>query len=108
MTGQTVSTGTLAFKSNPNFEAKGSAAGDNTYKVTIVATDIAGNRSTKSATIEVKNVNEGGTIKLSTVQPQARCADKGHAQRPGRRSRPVPRMGLECGYSRRWHSAHNR
>ena len=65
------STGLLAFKSAPDFEAKGSAAGTTKYKVTIVASDQAGNRSTKNATVNVTNVNEDGSIKLSTVQPQA-------------------------------------
>ena len=63
-------TGILAFKSAPDFEAKGSAAGTNKYKVTIVASDQAGNRSTKNATVNVTNVNEPGSIELSTVQPQ--------------------------------------
>ena len=66
----TISGGTLAFDKAPDFEAKGSAAGTNKYKVTIVASDQAGNRSTKSATVNVTNVNEDGSIKLSTVQPQ--------------------------------------
>ena len=64
------STGTLAFKKAPDFEAKGSAAGTNKYKVTIVASDEAGNRSTENATVNVTDVNEPGSIKLSTVQPQ--------------------------------------
>ena len=66
----TISGGTLAFKSDPDFEGKESAAGTNIYKVTVVATDQAGNRRTKNATIEVTNVDEDGSIKLSTVQPQ--------------------------------------
>ncbi len=63
-------TGTLAFKKNPDYEAKGSAAGTNEYKVTVVATDPAGNRATKNAKVNVTNVNEPGKITLSTVQPQ--------------------------------------
>ena len=66
----TIVNGLLAFDKAPNFEAKGSAAGNNKYKVTIVASDEAGNRSTKNATVNVTDVNETGSIKLSTVQPQ--------------------------------------
>ena len=87
--------GILAFKSSPNFEAKGSAAGTNKYKVTIVASDEAGNRSTKNATVNVTNVNEDGSITLSTVQPQVGRADNGYSQRPGRRSRHA-HVDLDC------------
>ena len=66
----TISRGTLAFKSNPNYEAEASAAGSNRYKVTVVASDRAGNRRTMNATVVVENVDEAGSIELSTVQPQ--------------------------------------
>ena len=62
--------GLLAFKKAPDFEAKASAAGTNDYKVTIVASDEAGNRNTKGVKVRVTNVNEPGKIKISTVQPQ--------------------------------------
>ncbi len=64
------SSGLLAFKKAPDFEAKASAAGTNDYKVTIVASDEAGNRNTKGVKVNVTNVDEDGSIKISTVQPQ--------------------------------------
>ena len=66
----TIVEGTLAFKSNPDFEAEASASGTNTYKVTIVATDPEGNRGTRDARVTVDNVDETGSVELSTVQPQ--------------------------------------
>ena len=63
-------TGILSFKSKPDFEAEGSAAGNNRYRVTIVAADEAGNASRESVKVDVKNVNEPGKIKINTVQPQ--------------------------------------
>ena len=62
--------GLLAFKKAPDFEAKASAAGTNDYKVTVVASDEAGNRNTKGVKVRVTNVDEPGKIKISTVQPQ--------------------------------------
>ena len=62
--------GTLSFDKAPDYEAKGSAAGTNAYKVTIVATDPVGNRGTRNVEVEVENVDEKGKIALSTVQPQ--------------------------------------
>ena len=68
----TIEDGLLAFKSDPDYEAKGSAAGNNRYRVTIVATDVAGNASREDVKVDVVNVNEPGKIKFSTVQPQVR------------------------------------
>ena len=65
-----ISGGTLAFKKAPDYEAKGSVSGTNRYKVTIVASDLAGNRDTMNAIVVVRNRNEPGSIKLSSVQPQ--------------------------------------
>ena len=79
--------GLLAFKSKPDFEAKGSAAGTNDYKVTIVASDEAGNRNTKGVKVTVTNVDEPGMIKISTVQPQVNVPLMATLERPGRRSR---------------------
>ena len=62
--------GLLSLKSAPDYEAKGSAAGDNNYKVTVVASDPDGLRDTESVTVMIVNVNEPGTITLSTLQPQ--------------------------------------
>ena len=64
------STGTLVFKSNPDYEAMGSVSGTDTYKVTIVASDQAGNRNTMEVKVKVTNVDEPGEITFGTVQPQ--------------------------------------
>ena len=68
--------GVLTFKKSPNFEAAtggGSAESDtsNTYMVTVQASD-GGQDTTamEEVTIEVTNVEEAGTIMLSTLQPQ--------------------------------------
>ena len=66
----TITGGTLAFKSAPDYEAKASASGTNKYRVTIVASDESGNRATRGVKVNVKNVNESGKITMSTVQPQ--------------------------------------
>ena len=42
---------------------------DNAYKVTIVATDKKDLTGTKDLTIKVTNVDEPGTVSLSTIQP---------------------------------------
>ena len=51
--------GALTFKAAPNFEAMGSAAGDNAYRITVTATSGAGNRklaATQDITVNVTNV----------------------------------------------------
>ncbi|WPY94480.1 hypothetical protein T8T21_15450 [Limimaricola variabilis] len=50
--------GTLAFKAAPDFEANGSAAGDNAYKLTVIGTDAAGNESRQDLTVNVSDVDE--------------------------------------------------
>ena len=62
--------GLLSLKSAPDYEAKGSAAGDNNYKVTVVASDPDGLRDTESVTVMITNENEPGMIMFSTLQPQ--------------------------------------
>ena len=62
--------GLLSLKSAPDYEAKGSAAGDNDYKVTVVASDPDGLRDTANVTVMITNENEAGTIRFSTLQPQ--------------------------------------
>ena len=65
----TIVGGVLRFKSSPNFEAAADDNGDNTYVVTVNASD-GTNISTESVTIAVTNVEESGTVTLSTLQPQ--------------------------------------
>ena len=69
--------GVLTFKSSPNFEAPQGGANDNsnTYVVTVQASDGGENTTaTEELTIEVTNVEEPGTVTLSTLQPQVGVA----------------------------------
>ena len=60
--------GVLRFESSPDFER---ASGNNTYEITIQASDGGqAATATKVVTIEVTNVDEPGTVMLSTLQPQ--------------------------------------
>ena len=59
----------LLFKASPDFESPTDANQDNAYKVTIVATDKKGLTGTKELTINVENIDEDGSVKLSTIQP---------------------------------------
>ena len=62
----TIVGGVLRFKSSPNFEAAGT---DNSYSVTVNASD-GTNSATEDVTIAVTNVEEPGTVTLTTLQPQ--------------------------------------
>ena len=62
--------GLLAFTAAPDFENPGDAGGDNVYEITVVATDTAGNTGTQDVTVKVTNVEEDGTVSLSSVQPR--------------------------------------
>ena len=59
----------LRFKESPNFEMPADANQDNSYKVTLVATDKKDLTGTKDLTIKVTNVDEVGTVSLSNIQP---------------------------------------
>ena len=65
----TIVGGVLRFASSPNFEAAADDNTDNTYEVTVNASD-GTNSSTEEVTIAVTNVEEAGTVTLSTLQPQ--------------------------------------
>ena len=70
--------GLLTFKSSPDFEdPKGGGANgeDNTYVVSVLASDGGEDTTaTETLTIEVTNVEEPGTVMLSTLQPQVGVA----------------------------------
>ena len=55
------STGALTFISSPDFEAPGSAAGNNTYNVRVRASDAAGNNAVQTVSVTVTNVFEINT-----------------------------------------------
>ena len=59
----------LRFKATPDFEGPADANKDNRYLVNVVAEDVAGLTGMKALVIRVENVNENGTVKLSTDQP---------------------------------------
>ena len=60
---------TLSFKSDPNYDVPGDADKDNTYKVSVVATDKAGLTGMADVEIEVEDVPEDGTVTVSPGQP---------------------------------------
>ena len=70
----TIVNGVLRFKSAPDFENPQGGPGNNsvTYEVTVQASDggAAATTAMEPVTIEVTNVEEPGTITLSTLQPQ--------------------------------------
>ena len=62
--------GVLTFKALPNFEAPKDAGKDNAYNITVVATDSDGQTDEMDVTVTVTNVEEDGTVTLSTLQPR--------------------------------------
>ena len=65
----TIVGGVLRFGESPNFEAPADTDKDNTYVVMVNASDGA-ESDTENVVIEVTNVDEPGTVTLSTLQPQ--------------------------------------
>ncbi len=65
----TIVGGVLRFASTPNFEAAADANTGNDYEFTVNASD-GTNSATEEVTIAVTNVEEAGTVMLSTLQPQ--------------------------------------
>ena len=73
-----ISGGVLSFKKSPDYETPkgGGATGppSNTYSVTVVATDATRRAGSKVVTVNVTNVDEPGTVKLTTLAPRAGIA----------------------------------
>ena len=61
---------TLAFKANPDYESPGDSGANNVYEVTVKVTDSEGNSDELDVTVKVTNVEEVGTVTLSTLQPR--------------------------------------
>ena len=68
--------GVLTFVKSPNFEdakdvagTPASVLGDNIYDVVVEATDGTGHVGREPVMVEVTNVDEAGTVKLSALQP---------------------------------------
>ena len=79
--------GVLSFNSSPNYEATDT---DNTYEVTVRATDnmygiagVDGEATTKLVTVTVKNVEEPGSVALTVNAPAtaSRCCSRRWARR---------------------------
>ena len=63
-------TRTLSFKDTPDFESPTDSGSDNVYNVTVEVTDTDGNTAERAVTIKVTNMEEPGTVVLSTLQPR--------------------------------------
>ena len=66
-----IENGVLMFKSPPDYERQVGNQPKTTYTVTIEASDGGGESDTIEVTVSVTNVDEPGTITLSSLQPQA-------------------------------------
>ena len=67
----TIMNGVLRFESPPDFEVPVDNGTDNTYDVTVQASDGgAAATATQAVSIAITNVEEPGTVTLSTLQPQ--------------------------------------
>ena len=74
----TIEGGVLTFVKSPDYEKPADVVGvspstavadDNTYDVVVEATDGTGHVGRKAVKVEVTNVDEAGTVKLSALQP---------------------------------------
>ena len=66
----TTATRTLSFKDAPDFESPTDSGADNVYNVTVEVTDSDGNTAERAVTVKVTNMEEAGTVELSTLQPR--------------------------------------
>ena len=62
--------GALTFKEAPNYEMQADANRDNVYMVTVVVTDSKKATAMRDVTITITNVDEDGTVTLSSEQPK--------------------------------------
>ena len=70
-----IENGVLRFQSSPDFEMSADTNDDNTYTVTVQASDGGTDTTaTRVVTVRVTNVDEAGMIMLSTLQPQVDVA----------------------------------
>ena len=59
----------LKFRNAPNYEAPADTDTDNVYMVTLKATDSESNTAMRAVTVTVTNVDEDGTVTLSSTTP---------------------------------------
>ena len=64
----------LNFKEDPSYEEPTDANGDSVYSVNVDVTDGDGNTTSHPVTVTVENVEESGTVTLSTLQPEVGAA----------------------------------
>ena len=62
--------GRLTFKTPPDFESPRDSGPNNEYDVTVIANDGTSTPTTRSIKVTVTNVEEAGTVALSSVQPK--------------------------------------
>ena len=62
--------GSLTFNSSPDFESPADEDTDNVYNLTIGASDAEGNLTEVDVTVTVTNVDEAGTVTLSSLEPE--------------------------------------
>ena len=65
--------GALTFKETPNYEKPADGNGDNVYMVTVVVSD-GKLTAMRDVTITITNVEEAGTVTLSSEQPKVGIA----------------------------------
>ncbi len=70
----TIENGVLRFAKTPNYESAADANMDNTYVVDVQATDETRRTKPETVTVNVTNVDEDGTVKLSALRPQSATA----------------------------------
>ena len=90
--------GVLTFEASPDYEKPTDTGRNNVYNVynvTVEAADSEGNTASREVTITVTNVEEPGTVTLSTLRPGGRDRAHGYAYRSRRRNnRPHLAVGL--------------
>ena len=100
--------GVLSFKKSPDFE-KATGGGSeptnvsNTYSVTVEATDSTRKTAMEDVTVTVTNVDEPGTVKLTTLRPMAGVALTASVTDPDTRvSSVVVAVGNVTGATWQW------
>ena len=66
----TIDGGVLTFEASPDYEKPTDTGRNNVYNVTVEASDSEGNTASRDVTVTVTNVEEPGTVTLSTVRPE--------------------------------------
>ena len=66
--------GVLSFRKSPDYENPHDSNKDNVYKVTVWATDGNGGVDDRNVTVTVTNLDESGSVRLSSVSPRVNSA----------------------------------